>query len=150
VSSRWEGDDRGVGVADAGQLVAGGSELVAAFAEPGWVAESPELHLGPHVDAWCMRDGRLAVTDGRSDESGTYVLSLEWRGEEAGVGQARAAVFALVGSFAESATYVRQRRVTGDDGAAGLRFEVGTGELDPGSGFRAHGHSVVITVTGAL
>jgi hypothetical protein len=147
-SGRWEGDDRGVGVADAGQLVPGVSELVAAFGEPGWVAESPELHLRPHVDAWCAQDGRLAVRDARADVSGAYVLDLVWRADSAGVGQARAAVFALIGSFAEAATYVRQRRVTGDDGTTDLRFEVGTGEIGPDSAFHPHGHTVVITVTG--
>jgi hypothetical protein len=68
------------------------------------------------------------------------------------VGEARAAVFSLIGSFAESATYVRQRRVAGDGGgvARKLRFEVGTGELAPEASFDPHGHVVLIDLAGVL
>ena len=95
--TRWEGDDRGRGIADAAQLVPGASELVAAFAEPDWVAEQPELHLRPHVEEWCRRDGRLALTAASADEASAFVLECEWRGQPAGVGQVRAAVFSLIG-----------------------------------------------------
>ncbi len=147
--ARWEGDDRGHGVGDAAALVPGATELVAALGDASWVTEDPELHLAPHVEEWCRRDARLDLRGARVDEAHAYVLELEWRGEPAGVGQARAAVFALIGSFAESATYVRQRRLTADVGSgATLRFEVGTGELAPDARFTPHGHSVVIDVAG--
>lgn len=149
---RWDGDDRGFGIADAKQLVSGASDLIAAFAEPDWVAEAPEVHLRPHIEEWCESDGRLAFRDSFTDQSKAYVLDLEWNGPPAGVGQARAAAFSLIGSFAESATYVRQRRVPadGDVSARKLRFEVGTGELAPETRFHSHGHAVVINVTGVL
>jgi hypothetical protein len=140
--SRWEGDDRGRGIADAHQLVAGASELVAAFGEPDWVAEDPEAHLLVHIEDWCASDGRLAVRDAHIDDAGAYVLDLQWRGGAAGVGRVRAASFALVGSFAETATYVRQHR----DGTT-LRFDVGTGEVGAGTSFAPHGHTVVLNVT---
>ena len=101
---RWDGDDRGHGIGDATHLVSGASELVAAFGQPGWVAEQPELHLLPHVKAWCQRDRRLALTDAHSDARHGYVLEFDWCGERGSVGEARATVFALIGSFAESAT----------------------------------------------
>lgn len=148
---RWEDDDRGRGIADAAQLVPGASELVAAFTEPAWVAGQPEVHLGPHVEAWSERDQRLALTEAYSDDMGAYILDLQWRGPSAGVGQARAAVFALIGSFAESATYVRQRRVATDGDTSQMKqFEVGTGELAPDARFDPHGHVVVINVAGVL
>ncbi len=149
---RWDDDRRGRGIADARRLVSGASELVAAFGEPEWVAERPELHLRPHVEAWCERDQRLALSQAHSDELGGYVLDLEWRGPRGSVGQVRAAVFSLIGEFAEGATYVRQRRLSSDDKGRGaeLRFEVGTGELAPDSRFDSHGHLVVITVAGVF
>lgn len=149
---RWEDDDRGHGVGDAAQLVAGAAELVAVFSEAMWVAELPEIHLRPHVEAWCRRDGRLALTGAHTDDTHAYILDLEWRGARASVGEARAAVFSLVGSFAESATYVRQRRVRdrADCSRAKLRFEVGTGELAPDARFAPHGHVVVLNVAGVL
>jgi len=143
--ARWDGDDRGHGVADAKQLVAGATELVAAFGEDAWVAEDPEVHLLPHIERWCERDGRLAVADARVDGAGAYFLELEWRCEPRGRSQAKAAVFALIGQFSESATYVRQRKPTNGR----LRFEVGTGELADAR-FAPHGHVVVIDVAGGF
>jgi len=148
MAGRWDGDVRGRGVADAAQLVPGASELVAAFQEPSWVAEQPDAHLRPHVEDWCRRDGRLALTGASVDARGSYVLELDWHDEPAGAGQVRAAVFSLIGSFAESATYVRQRRPEYDGPSSSLAFEVGTGELAPTAGFDPHGHVVVIHVTG--
>lgn len=150
--ARWDGDNRGDGIGDAAQLVPGASELVAAFSEAAWVAEQPEIHLRPHVEAWCERDQRLALSDAYTDDRHAYVLDLEWCGAPVSVGEARATVFSLIGSFAEGASYVRQRRIGGDtDGSPQrLRFEVGTGELAPEARFEPHGHVVVINVAGVL
>lgn len=150
--TRWDGDERGHGVGDAGQLVVGASELMAAFSESTWVAEQPEVHLRPHVEAWCERDRRLALTDAHTDDTHAYILDLQWRTARGSVGEARAAVFSLIGSFAESATYVRQRRVRnhGDGYPMKLQFEVGTGELAPETRFAPHGHVVVLNVSGVL
>ena len=150
--ARWEDDQRGRGIGDAGQLVPGAGELVAAFSESEWVAEQPELHLRPHVEAWCERDQRMALRDAYTDDRHAYVLDLKWCGAPTSVGEARATVFSLLGSFAESATYVRQRRVAADaEGSRRtLQFEVGTGELTPDAGFVPHGHVVVINVAGVL
>lgn len=152
MSERWEGDNRGRGVGDAARLVPGVSELLDAFRDSGWVAEAPDVHLRPHVEAWCERDGRLALTNAYTDDRHAYILDLDWRGGPAGVGDARATVFALIGCFAESATYVRQRRDTGGAGRSRriLQFEVGTGELEPDARFAPHGHVVVINVAGVL
>jgi hypothetical protein len=152
MAARWDGDDRGQGIGDAAQLVSGANDLVAAFSEPAWVAEQPELHLLPHIEAWCERDGRLALTGAYTNDADAYVLDLGWRDATGSVGAVRAAVFSLIGSFAESATYVRQRRVAVDGGGSAVRlqFEVGTGELAPDAGFEPHGHVVLINVDGVL
>jgi hypothetical protein len=149
---RWEDDDRGQGIGDASRLVSGASDLIAAFRHPGWVAEQAEVHLLPHAESWCQEDPRLALTDAHTDDLGAYVLDLEWNGAPGTVGNARAAVYSLIGSFAESATYIRQRRVASDGGGStsGLQFEVGTGELAPDARFEPHGHVVVINLTGVL
>jgi hypothetical protein len=149
MTARWDGDDRGQGIGAAAQLVPGATELIAAFRKPGWVAEQPEVHLLPHVQAWSRRDERLALTGADSNGTAAYVLDFQWLDAAGGVGAARAAVFALIGSFAEAATYVRQRhRTDGDRSAVTLQFEVGTGELAPDTRFAPHGHVVVINVCG--
>jgi hypothetical protein len=145
MNRRWEDDERGHGVANARQLTAGARELTAAFDADDWVAEDPEQHLQPHVDAWLQADGRLELACAFSDDHGTFILDLNWLGGPAGPGEIRAAVYALIGQFAESATYVRQRR---DEDAGGpvptLHFEIGTGELD--GVFASHGHTILINV----
>jgi hypothetical protein len=83
------------------------------------------------------------LTDAHVDDAHALVVDLEWRGEAGAVGPVRAAVFSLVGSFAEGATYLRQRR-----SGAGLVFEVGTGELARDAMFAPHGHLVLLNVRG--
>src|ERR1700748_3997152 len=96
---RWDDDERGHGVADARQLVAGARELVAAFDAPDWVAEDPELHLKPHVDAWLQADGRLGLTRAYTDDRGAFILDLDWLGGATGPGGGRAARDGLGGQF---------------------------------------------------
>jgi hypothetical protein len=105
--------------------------LVTAFGAQQWVAEEPGEHLLPHVRAWCELDQRLALASAHSDDADADVLDLEWQGPQGALRDARAAVFALIGRFAESATYVRQRRVKRDQEGevVDLLFEVGTGEF---------------------
>jgi hypothetical protein len=148
--SRWDDDERGHGISDASQLLPGARELIAAFRQADWVAEQPTIHLLPHVEAWCERDERLALIGDSIDDTYAYILDLQWRGANHNVGEARAAVYSLIGSFAESATYVRQRSINIEGAATKLRFEVGTGELAPDATFAPHGHVVVIDVTGVF
>jgi len=154
VTARWDIDKRGRGVADAGQLVGGVRELLDSFSEAEWVAEEPELHLLPHIQTWCERSGQLDLSSTETDERGAFVVELTWKGERGALGQARAAVFALLGQIAESATYVRQTRPGAMDGCAGadgpLRFEVGTGMLAPDTAYAPHGHVVYFDVYGVL
>jgi hypothetical protein len=41
------------------------------------VAEQPEIHLQPHVEAWCQQDQRLAMTGAHTDDTDAYILDLE-------------------------------------------------------------------------
>ena len=71
------------------------------------MAEEPEIHLRPDVEPWCQHDERLALIGDNTDDPDAYILELEWRGTYRSVGEARAAVVSLIGSFAETATDVR-------------------------------------------
>ena len=135
-SARWEGDERGRGIADAASFAPGATELVAAMRTDGWVAEDPDDHLRPHLERAC-RSLPLELRGARLASDGTYEVELVWCGRERGTGDVRSAVFALAGSVAETASYVRQRR---DDGA--LVYELVTGMIDDGSPFAPHGHAV--------
>ena len=141
--ARWEGDERGEGVADAAAFAGGASALVEAMRHPNWVSEEPDLHLLPHIER-AIRTLPLDIVDASLAADGSFDLQLRWTDKEARVGQVRAAVFVLVGSFAEAATYVRQRRITATNGET-LVFEIVTGSLGDGT-FAPHGHTVRMTV----
>jgi hypothetical protein len=138
-SVRWEGDERGHGVADAASFASGATELVDAMRAEGWVAEHPDVHLRPHFERAC-ESLPFELRETRVSANGTYEIDLTWRGDGHSTGAIRAAVFALAGSVAETASYVRQRRVDGS-----LVFELVTGMLGD-SPFAPHGHAVRIRV----
>jgi hypothetical protein len=135
---RWDGDERGEGVADAVSFAPGAEALVEAMRTRNWVAEEPELHLLPHLEQ-CCESLPFELIGAQVSEDGTFDVDLRWTGETNGIGHVRAAIFALVGSFAEVATYVRQRR--GDSTV----FEVVTGSPEAES-FAPHGHAVRLHV----
>jgi hypothetical protein len=138
---RWEGDARGVGVADGGAFRPGVDALAGAMAAPGWVAEDADAHLLPHIRRACEASGRFRVADTR-DDAGLYAVTLEWRPDRPTKSGLREDVFALVGSFAEQSTHVRQRVTDGT-----FEFDVTTGILDE-TPFRPHGHLVRLRIVG--
>ena len=143
---RWDGDERGEGVADAGAFVRSAAELIDAMGRPNWVSEEPEVHLFPHIEQGC-RTLPFEIVDASPSADGAFELRLRWTDDEWRVGHVRAAAFSLVGSFAEAVTYVRQRRdPAADAGDETLLFEIVTGILGDGM-FAPHGHTVCITVT---
>ena len=57
---RWDPDERGIGVGDARAHRDVIDALRRAAVEPGWVAEDPEKHLGPHVTGTLAGEGPFA------------------------------------------------------------------------------------------
>lgn len=135
---RWDGDERGDGVADATKFLDGATELITAMRRPNWVAEEPEVHLLPHLQQAC-ESLPLEILDARTVDDGSYDIRLRWTGEETGVGVIRAAIFSLLGGIAEPSSYIRQRRTDS------LTFEVITGIVDEVP-FKPHGHTLRLTV----
>ena len=136
---RWDGDERGDGVADAANFLAGATELIAAMRRPNWVAEQPELHLLPHLEQAC-KPLPLEILDARTMDDGSYEVQLDWTGAEPGVGAIRATIFTLLGGIAEPSTYVRQQRTD-----VALTFDVVTGIVDDVP-FKPHGHTLRLSV----
>jgi hypothetical protein len=142
---RWDGDERGDGVADATQFIDGAAELIAAMRRPNWVAEQPEVHLLPHLEKAC-ESLPLRILGARPSDDGAYEVELGWTADEAGVGRVRASIFSLLGAIAESSSYVRQRRVeSAESSRAALAFDVVTGIVDDVP-FKPHGHTLRLTV----
>jgi hypothetical protein len=126
---RWDIDERRHGVADGSALAPGVHELVEAIALEDWVAEEPEAHLLPHIRRACV-GSPLVLLDHRLDGP---VFHVRLGAADPRSGEAHAAVFAVLGAFAETATSVRQR---------GPVYEIVTGVLDPDTPFKTHGHLV--------
>jgi len=145
VEHRWDGDERGRGVADAGQFAEGAAELLAAMQRPNWVAEQPESHLLPHLERAC-ESLPLQILDAQSSDDGCYEVQLRWTDEQAGVGLIRASIFTLLGEIAEPSSYIRQRWTESAPGSpATLTFEVVTGIVDE-TPFQPHGHTLRLSI----
>ena len=140
---RWDTDTRGTGIADGGWIVPGVQRLLDALHEPGWIAEQPEDHLVPGlmrvVDA--PESGWTLVET--SFREGVFDVVLEWLRPEPSIRRLRADVFALIGSVAEGATFVRQE-LAGD----AVEYHVATGLLEGDTPFTGHGHMLRLRVVG--
>jgi hypothetical protein len=138
VKRRWDIDERGHGIADARQFADGARELVAAMETTDWVAEEPEAHLLPHIRRTC-EGSPLSLVGAEVAEDGVLVVELRW---EAGDESHRPDVWRVIGSFAESASYLHQWSENGTD-----VFDVVTGMLAGQTAFAPHGHTVRIRLT---
>ena len=139
---RWEGDERGVGVASAAPFAPGVDALRARLDDHAWVAEDPHAHLLPHIARACVAVGDVAVDSTRVTEDGVLEVVLDWRPHEDSPALG-SRIFELIGSFAESSTHVVQR-VLPD----AVEYDVITGMLPEHTPFREHGHLVRLRVPG--
>jgi hypothetical protein len=140
---RWEDDERGRGVASASHLTGGVEALLAAMAEPDWVAEDADAHLLPHIESGA---GETAgVVSAEVNDAGELVVDVELTGPPPEDGRfnanRRAIAFGLIGMFAETGTYVEELELDG-----GAEFVVVTGMLEGTTPFLPHGHTVRLRV----
>jgi hypothetical protein len=117
---------------------------VAVADEEGWVAEEPELHLLPHLEA-ATATSPLAIRAVRTDPDGTFEVDLDWVG--AGEGEpsrqaVRSALYGLVATIAETVTMLHE-----PPAEQGHVLEVLTGSGEGDGAFAGHGHTVRLSVT---
>jgi hypothetical protein len=141
---RWEGDERGAGVADAAPL----ARRLERFAEhadrPEWVAEAPEAHLWPHLRAAIESAGSPWRTATRSTTpDGCLVVELEHASEadDRGPARLRGDALALIARVAEGSTFID---VGDEDGV--LVVDAVTGMMDDQTRFRSHGHTLRLRI----
>jgi len=136
---RWDTDERFVGARDASALSADVARLLARTQETGWVTEDAEAHLGPSIRAVAESlDVELARLEVLDD-----ILEVDIRLPEGSGRTAQGAVaFAIIGSFAEMTTHIRQM------GPMPERVDllVVTGMLPEDGVFATHGHLVRVRV----
>ena len=143
VARRWDGDERGTGIADGGWIEGDLSELVATLTESNWVAEEPEHHLLPHLQEACEASGSPWTLRHIEVAHAVYVVSLDWTPASASMRQLRADTYALIGTVAESVSYIHQRVDTET-----VHYDVVTGMLATDTPFRPHGHLIELRIGG--
>ena len=137
---RWDGDERGRGVASAAVFAPGVTALQEQLYEDDWVAEDPHAHLVPHIARACAVVPDVSLLETRVSDDGVLDVVLEWR-PTADSPSLTYRVFGIIGSFAEPSTHVTQRRVDST-----LEYDVVTGLLPDQTHFRTHGHLVRLRV----
>jgi hypothetical protein len=137
-SRRWDTDERHGGVADATVFAAAVDELAALIRRPGWVTGEPGIHLTPHLSGADVAG--ISVLDCRAGEDGVLDVDAEHRPADT-PRVIRRQAWALIGTIAEQATCVRERR----DGDR-LVFEIVTGVPEGSSPFATHGHTVRLNI----
>ena len=138
---RWDQDERGQGVASGAAFTANLGELARLMADPGWVAEEPEAHLLPHLEAACRDTASVFRIDRAWSDDEVFVVDLTPREADLSIGQLRHAAVTLAASIAEESTHVLQRRV-----GEVLEFEIATGTSPADASFASHGHLVRLRV----
>jgi hypothetical protein len=151
---RWEGDERGTGVADASAFAARLEVLREHARRSDWVAEAPEDHLWPHLErAITAADSPWRIVAHATDPAGVLVIELgyERASGDAGPARLRADAMALVGQVAEGATFVDVVGV--EEGAVPpspqggiVVIDVLTGMLDGRTPFQGHGHTLRLRI----
>ena len=135
MEARWEGDERRRGIADAARFGEGPTKLLKEMRASGWITEDPVSHLLPHIEAAIEAGAPFTITTTETETDGTFAVGLRAHAvdEHRPHAALRAAAFALIGSFAESTTFVEEREE---------EFVVVTGLLDDQTHFAPHGHTV--------
>ena len=141
-SPRWEHDDSPAGLPTPDGAANPLDRMAAEMRADGWLTESPERHLRPKLDRWLGRHAEWDLLASAVTEDGWWQIRARWRdGRDGSIRDLRAAAIGLVGSFAESTTFIRQTEVDGV-----VSFEVATGQPGDPAGFAAHGHLVRLMV----
>ncbi len=143
---RWDGDERGRGVANARALGPDLAKLAGAMEGPDWVAEQPEAHLLPHLQQACAAHGsQFTLEEAATDETGVLVVALRWvgGGDRRSVTQA---VWTLLGSVIETSAFVHGP--ADEAWRETAVWDVATGMLRPDTPYEPHGHTLRLMVHG--
>jgi hypothetical protein len=142
-SRRWDIDEVGHGVGSGEVFAPDAARLLDALQLPDWVAEDPDAHLLPHIRAACEAPDAPWLLLSAEVVDAVLDVTLHWNRAKHDPGSVRGDALALIGSFAEASTHIRQRW-TGQ----ALEYDVATGMLEGDGEFAPHGHLATIRVVG--
>jgi hypothetical protein len=139
---RWEGDEIGSGVGDAGEFAREIRELLDVMTRPDWVTEDPQVHVRPRLFEAAESGGAPWRVVEESVVLAVYVVRLEWQRREGTLADLRRDVFSLVGAVAGPTTHVHERL------HGRVEYRVTTGALDGATPYRSHGHTLRLEIEG--
>jgi hypothetical protein len=142
VEKRWDGDERGRGVASAAPFAPGVAALQEQLAADDWITEDPHAHLMPHIARACSVLPDMSLVETHVGDDGVLEVVVDWQ-PTVDSPTLTYRVYGLIGSFAEPSTHVAQHSV-GDT----VEYDVVTGVLPAQTHFRTHGHLVRFRVVG--
>jgi hypothetical protein len=140
---RWEGDQVGTGVGDAGDFAPRVRRLLDEMVEPDWVVEDPQVHLLPALERELNAPGSPWRLVDHVVANAIFVVTVEWTRRDGTLQELRRDAHALFGCVAKPVTHVAQQ-VRLDQ----IEFEVVTGVLEGESRFQRHGHMLRLKVAG--
>jgi len=143
LSVRWEEEARDPGVADARGLALDVQRLLAALAEPQWIVELADTHVLPPLQDACEDAATPWTLESVEADGATVNVTATWDRPEATLRRLRADAFTLIGTIAESVTFVQQHRAEGV-----LEYHIATGMLAEDGPFASHGHMIRLRVGG--
>jgi uncharacterized protein YjbI with pentapeptide repeats len=142
-AARWEGDTQGRGTGTGRLIVPDVERLLAALGRPDWVAEEPNIHLQPRLQQACTSAGSPWTLDGYLPSAAAYVVMVSWRHPGGNLHDLRADAFALLGTIAESVTFIHQTLTP-----TAVEYRIATGMLAEDGPFASHGHIILLRVGG--
>jgi len=142
---RWEGEMQGHGDGNGRWIRPEVQHLLNVLLEPDWIAQNPETHLQPHLTGACVAQGSPWTLDAVESLDELFVVRVSWERPYGRLRHLRADAFSLIGSIAESTTFVRQS-LTNET----IEFRITTGMLDDDGPFAGHGHLILLQIRGEL
>jgi hypothetical protein len=141
---RWDIDQRGRGIDDAAEHLPALQAFADAMQSHDWVAEDPQAHLLPHIEASCRALPNVWRLAGTETDVACFVVRLGWLRALGDSRQLTRDVYTLLGAIAENGTFLHMSKRDGM-----VVVEVTTGMLDGEGPFRGHGHTLRLEVRGA-
>jgi hypothetical protein len=140
---RWQGDQIGTGIGDAGDFAPHVRRLLEEMVFPDWVVEDPHIHLLPQLEREIAAPGSPWRLLDHVVANAVFRVTLEWTRPDGTVHDLRRDAFALIGSVAKGVTHVAQH-VRIDQ----IEFDAATGVLEGESRFHRHGHMLRLRIGG--
>jgi hypothetical protein len=117
--------------------------LLTELGRPGWVTDRPEMAFLLPIQAACADAGSPWTFQEVLPSADAYIVTVSWHHPGGNLYDLRADVFTLLGTIAESVTFVHQTQTP-----TAVEYRIATGTLAEDGPFASHGHIILLRVRG--